>query len=611
VFFVPNTGRAGSRSVAKILSQSPDCHCAHEPHPQLVEECAAYRYGEFEESRLVELLRESRSAEVDGRTYGETNNRLSLAIPALVAAFPDARYVHLIRDGRAFVSSGLQRGWYAPDDPTRATVWETSRLRADRLGDHTADEWAAMDPFERICWLWDRTNRIIREDLAALPPAASMLVRVEELAQHLDAIASHVGVSPVRWSLDRANARGSAEEHRETAENSINVVSDVLSWHAWDERQRAVFESRCGSLMDELYPRWRQGGVWLDIAEDVPREAPAGSAAPPPSQTPTGGAELEQLRVDVAELKLLRHDLRSVVQSNRRTVDELRRQLRSAEARTTEVQERLDAATAAAEQRTQELRDVAAAAAELQHAHAALGAELESTRAELESTRAKHQTLRAAVEDGAHAASERDRALRRVRSLQRELRVTTRQRDELEQSASYRLGHLAVRALRTVLPRRGPGRRPATPDGVAAGAQSSTELARRPPEVLLPVSLMVVAVGVEDEERESALARVVEAEREAGARRPLLVTDHDDFAAVRAVRVAVEYLPPREGWSPVAAGVEWERFLVERFAELLDIYGPQEVELISPEDVVALLSPLAPARGSNASGSAQSGSAAL
>ena len=112
MFFVVSTGRAGSRTVANVLSQSPDALCLHEPVPYLVEETAEWRYGTVETVDLCSRLTESRPRQIDGKQYGESANRLSLAIPVLAEAFPDARFVWLTRDGREVVASGHQRGWF-------------------------------------------------------------------------------------------------------------------------------------------------------------------------------------------------------------------------------------------------------------------------------------------------------------------------------------------------------------------------------------------------------------------------------------------------------------------------------------------------------------------
>ena len=166
MLFVLNTGRAGSRSIANVLSQHPELVCTHEPLPRLVEETAEYRYGRLPAADLSAILAETRPPSIDGRRYAESANRLSLAIPVLASTFPDAQFIWLMRDGREVVSSGMQRGWF---DPTvvKDTQWERHRLRGDELGEVDPEEWARWSPFRRVCWLWRRTNELIGSDLAA------------------------------------------------------------------------------------------------------------------------------------------------------------------------------------------------------------------------------------------------------------------------------------------------------------------------------------------------------------------------------------------------------------------------------------------------------------
>ncbi|NCG25893.1 MAG: hypothetical protein GWP47_17410, partial [Actinobacteria bacterium] len=160
MFFVLSTGRAGSRTLANVLSQSADTICLHEPVPYLVEEAALYRYGDLAAEALAEILTDTRPRQMEGKQYGESANRLSPALPVLASTFPDAKFVWLIRDGRDVVASGHQRGWFDPEH-VADTQWERHRLRADKLGEMDETEWAEWSPFRRVCWLWRRTNEMI------------------------------------------------------------------------------------------------------------------------------------------------------------------------------------------------------------------------------------------------------------------------------------------------------------------------------------------------------------------------------------------------------------------------------------------------------------------
>jgi hypothetical protein len=92
-------------------------------------------------------------------------------IPLLAAAFPDARFVHLIRDGRAVAYSLSRVDWWQDD-----VVWwygGTPRRWQKEGG----------DPWELCARHWLRELAAIEEGLAAVPPAQRLEVRYEELVQ--------------------------------------------------------------------------------------------------------------------------------------------------------------------------------------------------------------------------------------------------------------------------------------------------------------------------------------------------------------------------------------------------------------------------------------------
>lgn len=350
MFFVLSTGRAGSRTVAATLSQSPDCVCLHEPHPQLIEEATRYRYGELAGKEVARTLADSRPRTVEGKIYGEANNRLSLVVPVLRDVFPESRFVWLVRDGRDFVTSALQRAWFQPGGEASSNLWETWRPQGDRLGVVDPDEWASWTAFRRVCWLWAYQNRLIQQDLEGAGDARCWLLRLEELSESLDELATFLGIERTSWSVPRMNARQVATTSDPNPfEPRVNLVSTVASWQDWSREHHEIFEHECGPLMDELYPTWREeeGG------QTRPDEANV-------STLPRGAGEaLTALRSDMGELKLLRGELQALLAHHRRTTRWHEEQLDRAHKETLEWRRHADKAHAeveAAQRREQEVR---------------------------------------------------------------------------------------------------------------------------------------------------------------------------------------------------------------------------------------------------------------
>lgn len=253
MFFVVTTGRSGSHTIARVLSQSPDCICLHEPDPVLVKEATLYHYNVLSHAMMKAILLSTRVPSLHGKIYGESNQKLSTLIPVLADVFPGSQFVWLVRDGRSVVASTYYaREWYRAVDevvhhPTPFSIplkeWTWYRLRGDLSGDMTTEEWEAMSRFERNCWLWAYTNKVIQEHLATLSKERWELIHLETLMEQLPDVCRLLGISlPTRFERTRQD------------ETTHVKVKD---WFAWSNGQRSAFEHWCGGMMDVLYPGWR------------------------------------------------------------------------------------------------------------------------------------------------------------------------------------------------------------------------------------------------------------------------------------------------------------------------------------------------------------------
>jgi len=105
---------------------------------------------------------------------------------ALALAFPEARFVHPVRDGRDVAASLLERGWLSEerggeDDDAGLPYGPGVRFWVER---ERAEEFGRAGDARRAAWAWrryveaarsipDRTLELRYEELAALPDAAA------------------------------------------------------------------------------------------------------------------------------------------------------------------------------------------------------------------------------------------------------------------------------------------------------------------------------------------------------------------------------------------------------------------------------------------------------
>jgi hypothetical protein len=113
------------------------------------------------------------------------NNRL---IPVLASVFPEARFVNLVRDGRAVAYSLSRVNWW-----DEADIW---------WSDMTPEQWrgAGRDEWELPARVWVEEVRVVREGLAQIDAARTLEVSYEALVASPDAtlarMAEFAGLAP-------------------------------------------------------------------------------------------------------------------------------------------------------------------------------------------------------------------------------------------------------------------------------------------------------------------------------------------------------------------------------------------------------------------------------
>jgi hypothetical protein len=153
--FVLSTGRAGTKLLTRLLQSSRQLMPVHEPAPEL-----AYHSGlAFREPTGSEALKMAidlaryeyiRDAYLVNKRYVETNNRISFFAYYLAEIFPNASFIHLIRNPHNFIKSGLSRGWY-----TGRNLYDEGRISDQELFKNYSRE-------EKIGWLWASTNNFVK-----------------------------------------------------------------------------------------------------------------------------------------------------------------------------------------------------------------------------------------------------------------------------------------------------------------------------------------------------------------------------------------------------------------------------------------------------------------
>jgi Sulfotransferase family len=146
-------------------------------------------------------------------------------IPLLAAAFPAARFVHLVRDGRAVAWSLSQVAWWETDP-----VWWLGTSPA-----HWQEQ--GGDPWELRARHWVRELESVGHGLRAVPPDQQLQVRYEDLVDRplatVGRVAAFAGLpDDAEWTseLDRLQYPNRNERWREGLQGEVRSRVETIQY---------------------------------------------------------------------------------------------------------------------------------------------------------------------------------------------------------------------------------------------------------------------------------------------------------------------------------------------------------------------------------------------
>ena len=258
--FIVSSGRSGSAMIAKILERFDTVEMHHEylcTHIQPV--AVQYYMGLISRDEAAEALRAVHGAAIhycERPVWADSSNKLAWLVDVLADVFPEARFVHLLRDGRKVAGSYFRkladecyddaatarltqyvdaRGELPAPPPEKRYWWPLPRP------DHPlAARFRDFDQFERIAFHWAESNHVALEALEALSRERRMTVKLEALRKDpdcIDRLLRFVGVTP----------KG----------NELQILQRPFNVNKPEDRpltpqQRDQFDAIAGSMMERL-----------------------------------------------------------------------------------------------------------------------------------------------------------------------------------------------------------------------------------------------------------------------------------------------------------------------------------------------------------------------
>jgi len=199
--FILGSGRSGTKMAAKLFNGVGHIESHHEyVRDTYQREAALYFMGLLGKDEMAARLKAiyGAAAHYSRASYFiDSSNKLSWVADVLVDAFPTAKFVHLVRDGRKVASSFFHKlgghvysdrgvaalqAWLAhPDQHPMPPPPEDFWWVIPQAGQPFHNEFSAFDQFQRCCYQWAESNRSVADALTAVPPERKLTLKLEAL----------------------------------------------------------------------------------------------------------------------------------------------------------------------------------------------------------------------------------------------------------------------------------------------------------------------------------------------------------------------------------------------------------------------------------------------
>jgi hypothetical protein len=180
--FVLSTGRVGTKTLAALIGLARNVFSYHEPRPLLYGlSKLSYEYSDnadvskvLQEAFFVtrqELMKRSLDCDMG---YVESSPQVTFLAPFILKIVPNVRFIHLVRDPRDVVRSGMRRKWYEGHGADKTRIIPRPDSSAGR-------EWESYSAFKKNLWLWNETNSWILKFTSGVPAERILLLHSEKI----------------------------------------------------------------------------------------------------------------------------------------------------------------------------------------------------------------------------------------------------------------------------------------------------------------------------------------------------------------------------------------------------------------------------------------------
>lgn len=239
--FIVSSGRTGTLSLAFYLNMPFSLIRAyHEPHPQLRDLCYYFLKEVITLKRASEIFKKKRESLICTgiRFYIESNGRLFGLLPVIHKAYPEAKIIHIIRDGRDYVRTSMSRafGYERPNPDDKIGRYA---ITSNLFGDKFKGYWDSFDKFQKFAWYWKYCNEIMERD-GKLFDGNYILLKFEEIFK-----GNHEGMDKL------LNFIGIRTNYKKKLSRKYNATKHRFPHHSnWNDDLKKAFNLIAGDYLE-------------------------------------------------------------------------------------------------------------------------------------------------------------------------------------------------------------------------------------------------------------------------------------------------------------------------------------------------------------------------
>jgi len=198
--FIVGSGRSGTLALTRALMKSDAVEAHHEYlFENILSDAVLYFLDRLDDKTIMDKLTETHVTAVyysKKPIWIDCSNALTWVVKPLSLLFPEAKFVHVIRNGRRVVSSFYHKfvdvmydeasvsvlsDWLefrsALKPPPEKKYWRPIPLE----NDPEYKDFLSMNRFEKLCYYWKKVNEHIGEVFRTLDSRRIMTIKFEDL----------------------------------------------------------------------------------------------------------------------------------------------------------------------------------------------------------------------------------------------------------------------------------------------------------------------------------------------------------------------------------------------------------------------------------------------